>query len=109
MKMEHVFPGMGVGLCPGKDSVVEEGASESTEENRTHNSGLFCVSITAAIGIPKFETGPQKSIPHQHQILQFPIIALNRQKQVLLAHASTSGQVGEVRSNWDANVRVEQT
>jgi hypothetical protein len=27
-----------------------------------YNSGDFCVSITAAIGIPKFETGPQKSI-----------------------------------------------
>jgi hypothetical protein len=28
---------------------------------RTYRSGDFCVSITAAIGIPKFETGPQKS------------------------------------------------
>jgi hypothetical protein len=28
----------------------------------TYRSGDFCVSITAAIGIPKFETGPQKSI-----------------------------------------------
>jgi len=24
-------------------------------------SGSFCVSMTAAIGMPKFETGPQKS------------------------------------------------
>lgn len=27
----------------------------------TYMSGFFCVSITAAIGIPKFEAGPQKS------------------------------------------------
>jgi hypothetical protein len=27
----------------------------------THSSGLFCVSMTAAMGIPKFDTGPQKS------------------------------------------------
>jgi len=27
----------------------------------THIPGSFCVSSTAAIGIPKFETGPQKS------------------------------------------------
>jgi hypothetical protein len=30
-------------------------------EEETHNSGLFCVSMTAATGIPKFDTGPQKS------------------------------------------------
>lgn len=28
---------------------------------RTYISGSFWVSITAAIGIPKLETGPQKS------------------------------------------------
>lgn len=27
----------------------------------THKSGLFCVSMTAAMGIPKFDAGPQKS------------------------------------------------
>lgn len=27
----------------------------------TYISGSFCVSITAATGIPKFEAGPQKS------------------------------------------------
>ena len=37
----------------------------------THISGSFCVSITAATGIPKLETGPQKSnqsmaISNQH-------------------------------------------
>lgn len=25
-------------------------------------SGSFCVSMTAAIGMPKLETGPQKSV-----------------------------------------------
>lgn len=29
----------------------------------TYISGSFCVSITAAMGIPKLETGPQKSAP----------------------------------------------
>ena len=29
----------------------------------TYISGSFCVSRTAAIGIPKFEAGPQKSVP----------------------------------------------
>ena len=43
--------------------MVKEGEdSRRRTRTRTHNSGLFCVSITAAIGIPKFETGPQKSI-----------------------------------------------
>jgi hypothetical protein len=28
---------------------------------RTHISGSFCISITAATGIPKFDAGPQKS------------------------------------------------
>lgn len=27
-----------------------------------YSSGLFCVSMMAARGIPKFETGPQKSV-----------------------------------------------
>jgi len=30
----------------------------------TNISGDFCVSITAATGIPKFETGPQKSVEY---------------------------------------------
>lgn len=29
-------------------------------------SGSFCVSITAAIGMPKLETGPQKSVGSGH-------------------------------------------
>jgi hypothetical protein len=82
----------------------EEGDSESTEENCAHNSGLFCVSITAAIGIPKFDTGPQKSVSHQHQLLWTPLIRLQPQKQVFLAHAREN-----IRSNWEGTVRVEQT
>ncbi len=31
-------------------------------DGRTHISGSFCVSMTAAMGIPKLETGPQKSV-----------------------------------------------
>jgi hypothetical protein len=56
------------GLCQRKASMVEEGNSESTEETCTHNSGLFCVFITAAIGIPKFDTGPQKSVSRRHRV-----------------------------------------
>ncbi len=32
------------------------------ESDGTHISGSFCVSMTAAMGIPKLETGPQKSV-----------------------------------------------
>lgn len=35
----------------------------TTRKGVTYSSGLFCVSITAARGMPKLETGPQKSIP----------------------------------------------
>ena len=34
---------------------------ESDEIVEAHISGSFCVSMTAAMGMPKFETGPQKS------------------------------------------------
>ena len=34
---------------------------EESEAGRAYISGSFCVSITAAMGIPKLETGPQKS------------------------------------------------
>ena len=40
------------GVCWPRDMVVV----------RTYISGSFCVSITAAIGIPKFDAGPQKSV-----------------------------------------------
>jgi hypothetical protein len=43
---------------------VEEWEDVAGTREQAYNSGLFCVSITAAIGIPKFETGPQKSILH---------------------------------------------
>ena len=34
---------------------------ECRECERTYISGSFCVSSTAAMGMPKFEAGPQKS------------------------------------------------
>lgn len=34
--------------------------------HQTYISGSFCVSITAAKGIPKLETGPQKSVVKRH-------------------------------------------
>ena len=33
----------------------------------TYISGSFCVSRTAAMGIPKFDAGPQKSVPSSYQ------------------------------------------
>ena len=35
----------------------------------TYISGSFCVSNTAAMGIPKFDAGPQKSAQYSHQYL----------------------------------------
>lgn len=35
---------------------------ETCIDIKPYNSGLFCVSMIAATGIPKFDTGPQKSI-----------------------------------------------
>jgi hypothetical protein len=32
------------------------------EERSAYISASFCVSITAAIGMPKFDAGPQKSV-----------------------------------------------
>ncbi len=32
------------------------------EGEQAYISGSFCVSMTAAIGMPKLETGPQKSV-----------------------------------------------
>lgn len=37
------------------------GAALVRSDFETYSSGSFCVSITAATGIPKLETGPQKS------------------------------------------------
>jgi hypothetical protein len=39
----------------------EEGGGGEGGGCASYRSGLFCVSRTAAMGIPKFETGPQKS------------------------------------------------
>lgn len=43
--------------------LVREHSNEGREGEGAYISGSFCVSITAAMGIPKLETGPQKSIP----------------------------------------------
>ncbi len=45
---------------PQHQSFVGAGVAREGSE-ATYRSGLFCVSITAAIGMPKLETGPQKS------------------------------------------------
>lgn len=50
-------------------------------EGGTHISGLFCVSITAAIGIPKLETGPQKSTSGDEVSQQFVPSAVSRIKE----------------------------
>lgn len=42
-----------------------EMCSRRIDPTATHSSGLFCVSMTAAMGIPKFDTGPQKSAKSQ--------------------------------------------
>ena len=39
------------------------GQDGSKTAGESHSSGLFCVSMMAAMGIPKLETGPQKSGP----------------------------------------------
>lgn len=47
-----------------RNSMITHACRLTTREDssRTYISGSFCVSITAATGIPKLETGPQKSI-----------------------------------------------
>lgn len=48
-------------------------SSSATDRSKgqTYISGSFCVSRTAAMGIPKFDTGPQKSMLYfcQHVVL----------------------------------------
>lgn len=41
--------------------VGEKGHGKRGIREEAYISGSFCVSMTAAIGMPKFETGPQKS------------------------------------------------
>ncbi len=53
--------GLGQGSCAAAAGATEAGKGERERERETHMSGSFCVSMTAAIGMPKFETGPQKS------------------------------------------------
>lgn len=74
--------------------MVEEGNSESTEETYTHNPGLFCVSITAAIGISKLDTRPYKSVSASVRINRPCPLPAARSKD-LLVHARTSGGVPE--------------
>lgn len=45
-------------LGMGTDGELVKAEGDGRE---THSSGDFCVSITAATGMPKFDTGPQKS------------------------------------------------
>ena len=45
----------------GVNGVAIEIIGAKDTEDGTYNSGLFCVSMTAATGMPKFDTGPQKS------------------------------------------------
>jgi hypothetical protein len=74
--------------------MVKEGNSESIEETYTYNSGLFCVSITTAIGILKFNTGPHKSISASVRINR-PYLLLAARSKDLLTHARISGAVPE--------------
>ena len=50
-----------------KEVLVGKGREEGEngvggKREGAYKSGSFCVSITAASGIPKFEAGPQKSV-----------------------------------------------
>ena len=38
-------------------------------EGRAHISGSFCVSMTAAIGMPKLDAGPQKSVADRQRTI----------------------------------------
>jgi hypothetical protein len=42
--------------------------------SRTYISGSFCISITAATGIPKFDAGPQKSAHKVSSSLPIPLL-----------------------------------
>ncbi len=41
---------------------ARSGGACGGEGKQTYRSGLFWVSMTAATGMPKLETGPQKSV-----------------------------------------------
>ena len=49
------------GVCAGRTFLLAERLGVKGPDADTYISGSFCVSMTAAIGIPKFEAGPQKS------------------------------------------------
>ena len=63
-----------LGKCPVRSREID---------SMSYNSGLFCVSITAANGMPKFEAGPQKSVqPYgQPYYLSFHRICASRALQ----------------------------
>jgi hypothetical protein len=46
--------------------------------SRTYISGSFCISITAATGIPKFDAGPQKSAYEVSSSLPIPLLFLQQ-------------------------------
>lgn len=49
---------------------LSDGPSDGGETD-AYMSGSFCVSITAAIGIPKLEAGPQKSGHRDDAVSQY--------------------------------------
>lgn len=55
------------GKSRGNESSFLRLQSQWLWQRQTYISGSFCVSITAAMGIPKLETGPQKSTAQQRQ------------------------------------------
>ena len=57
-------------------------------DGSAHISGSFWVSINAAIGIPKFEAGPQKSGDRQH-VSAAPKSGHNGMRQALIGIRAT--------------------
>ena len=55
--------GVSLGSAEGSEWARSQGElkSHGVVQWETYSSGDFCVSITAAMGIPKLDTGPQKS------------------------------------------------
>ena len=52
-------------VCDSAQAVLARspgGGGCGGEGKQTYRSGLFWVSMTAAMGMPKLETGPQKSV-----------------------------------------------
>jgi hypothetical protein len=78
---------------------------DEAEIQRTHNSGLFCVSMTAAIGIPKLEAGPQKSTHGQPcSQFQFPLSVLNSYSGEPRKRDPTSQEAGNIERTRRAEI-----